>query len=166
MYECAIVVIGHMNKSGGQKDLYRGLGSIDLVASARSVLQVERSKEDEAIRTVHHIKSSAAPKGPDFSFEIRPDTGFNWLEIGKYTQSPSAEPVLELPKNKHELAAILITENGPVESTDIKDLMAEYKIGEKTMNDAKVALGIKPYRKMRKWYWVLPEYESKEVKHE
>jgi len=31
--------------------------------------------------------------------------------------------------------------------------MAEYRIGEKTMNDAKVALGIKPFRKMRKWYW-------------
>ena len=47
-------------------------------------------------------------------------------------------------------------ENGPVESTEIKRLMAEYRIGDKTMNDAKVALGIKPFRKMRKWYWVMP----------
>ena len=157
MYECAIVVIGHMNKSGGQKDLYRGLGSIDLVASARSVLQVERSKEDEHVRIVHHIKSSAAPKGPDFSFEIRPETGFRWLDSEKPTQPITPlEPVPDLPKNKHELAAILITkalENGPVESTEIKRLMAEYRIGDKTMNDAKVALGIKPFRKMRKWYW-------------
>lgn len=156
MYECAIVVIGHMNKSGGQKNLYRGLGSIDLVASARSVLQVERLKEDEAVRCVHHIKSSAAPKGPDFSFEIRPEIGFRWLEVGKTEQHDKADSVKELPKNKHELAAILITkalENGPVESTEIRDLMSEYRIGEKTMNDVKVALGIKPYRKMRKWYW-------------
>lgn len=168
-YECAIVVIGHMNKSGGQKDLYRGLGSIDLVASARSVLQVERSKEDEAIRTVHHIKSSAAPKGPDFSFEIRPETGFRWLEMGSTPSAPQSEQPAELPKNKHELAAILITralENGPVESTEIHKLMTEYRIGEKTMNDAKVALGIKPYRKMRRWYWTLPDAEKKEVKHE
>ena len=167
-YECAIVVIGHMNKSGGQKDLYRGLGSIDLVASARSVLQVERSKEDEAIRTVHHIKSSAAPKGPDFSFEIRPETGFRWLEMGSIPSTPQNEQPVELPKNKHELAAILITralENGPVESTEIHKLMTEYRIGEKTMNDAKVALGIKPYRKMRRWYWTLPDAEKKEVKH-
>lgn len=168
-YECAIVVIGHMDKSGGQKDLYRGLGSIDLVASARSVLQVERSKEDEAIRTVHHIKSSAAPKGPDFSFEIRPETGFRWLEMGSIPSTPQNEQPVELPKNKHELAAILITralENGPVESTEIHKLMTEYRIGEKTMNDAKVALGIKPYRKMRRWYWTLPDAEKKEVKHE
>lgn len=168
-YDCAIVVIGHMNKSGGQKDLYRGLGSIDLVASARSVLQVERSKEDDAIRTVHHIKSSAAPRGSDFSFEIRPDTGFRWLKKGSLPSAPKNEPVMELPRNKHELAAILITkalEKGPVESREIHKLMAEYRIGEKTMNDAKIALGIKSYRKMRRWYWVLPEYYMKEVEHE
>ena len=168
-YECAIVVIGHMNKSSGQKDLYRGLGSIDLVASARSVLQVERSKHDEAIRIVRHVKSSSAPKGPDFSFEIRPESGFRWLEMGINEQGADAEPVPDLPKNKHELAAILITkalEDGPVESTEIKKLMAEYRIGEKTMNDAKVALGIKPFRKMRKWYWVMPENETKEVNHQ
>ena len=55
MYDCAIVVIGHLNKSGSQKDLYRGLGSIDLVASARSVLQVERKEEDPGVRIVHHV---------------------------------------------------------------------------------------------------------------
>ncbi len=165
-YECAIVVIGHMNKSGGQKDLYRGLGSIDLVASARSVLQVERSKEDEHIRIVHHIKSSAAPKGPDFSFEIRPETGFHWLDCEKPIQPTApSEAVPDLPKNKHELAAILITrvlENGPVESIEIKRLMADCRIGEKTMNDVKVALGIRPFRKMRKWYWVMPDQHELE----
>ena len=64
-----------------------------------------------------------------------------------------------LPSNKHELAAILISkalEDGPVESTEIKKLMAQYRIGEKTMHDAKATLGIKPYRKMRRWYWVMP----------
>ena len=166
-YDCAIVVIGHMNKSGGQKDLYRGLGSIDLVASARSVLQVERSKEDDAIRTVHHIKSSTAPKGPDFSFEIQPDTGFRWLDTGRIPSTTKYEPVTELPKNKHELAAILITralEKGPVESKELHKLMTEYRIGEKTLSDVKNALGIKTYRKMRRWYWVLPECDMKGVK--
>ena len=35
---CAIVIIGHMNKACGTKGLYRGLGSIDITAAARSVL--------------------------------------------------------------------------------------------------------------------------------
>ena len=70
MYDCAIVLIGHMNKREGQKNLYRGLGSIDLSASARSVLQVERVPEDENIRIVQQIKNNLGPKGNDVMFSI------------------------------------------------------------------------------------------------
>ena len=162
MYDCAIVVIGHLNKSGSQKDLYRGLGSIDLVASARSVLQVERKEEDPGVRIVHHVKSSVVSNGPDFSFEIRPETGFKWLCLEKERKPEHTTeeiPIADIPRNKHELAAFLILralEMGPVESMEIKKIMSEYRIGEKTLNDAKMALGIKPYRKMRKWYWSMP----------
>ena len=45
VYDCAIVLIGHLNKKEGTKGLYRSLGSIDVVAAARSVLQVERDKD-------------------------------------------------------------------------------------------------------------------------
>ena len=31
-----------------------------------------------------------------------------------------------------------------------------FSFGEKTLNEVRVAMGIKPYRKMRRWYWVLP----------
>lgn len=40
---CAVVVIGHLNKGSG-KSQYRGLGSIDIQAAARSVLTVGRIK--------------------------------------------------------------------------------------------------------------------------
>ena len=49
MYDCAVVLIGHLNKKQSSKGLYRGLGSIDLVAAARSVLHIERLPEDEDI---------------------------------------------------------------------------------------------------------------------
>lgn len=51
-YDCAIVLIGHLNKKEGSKGLYRSLGSIDVVAAARSVLQVERDTENSDIRIV------------------------------------------------------------------------------------------------------------------
>lgn len=37
-YHCAIILIGHMNKNSNGKSSYRGLGSIDFQAAARSVL--------------------------------------------------------------------------------------------------------------------------------
>ena len=168
-FNCAIVLIGHLSKREGSKELYRGLGSIDVVASARSVLQVERDTEDEDIRIVHQIKNSLAPTGKDLRFEIRSDSGFRWLEGAESAKTVRMimEPTESfIPKNKHELAAMLIKRalaDGPVESMEIKKLMAEYRIGDKTMNEVKTELGIKPYRKMRSWYWVLPGKENEEV---
>ena len=165
-YNCAIVLIGHLSKKEGTKDLYRGLGSIDVVAAARSVLQVEKSAEDEDVRIVRQVKNSLDSKGADLTFEIRPSTGFRW--VGVASELPSvcgtdAKPVFEaFPKNKHELAAILIKkalEKGAVESMEIRRIMAEHRIGDKTMNEVKTELGIKPYKKMRTWYWVLPGIE-------
>lgn len=40
--KCAIILIGHMNKASGNKAAYRGMGSIDFFAVARSVLLVGR----------------------------------------------------------------------------------------------------------------------------
>ena len=45
-YACAIVLVGHMTKSNSGKSIYRGLGSIDIAAAARSVLLVARDKDE------------------------------------------------------------------------------------------------------------------------
>jgi RecA-family ATPase len=42
---CAMLLVGHMNKSGG-KSQYRSLGSVDIYAAARSVLTVGRIPQD------------------------------------------------------------------------------------------------------------------------
>lgn len=160
-YDCAIVLIGHLSKKEGAKDLYRGLGSIDIVAAARSVLQIERDDNDEDIRIVKQIKNSLAPRGEDILFEIRPDTGFRWISCSEKEslEQRTAPSYDELPKNKHELAAVIIKKilsDGPVESTEIKKLLSDYRIGDKTISEVKTLLGIQSYRKMRKWYWQMP----------
>jgi predicted ATP-dependent serine protease len=49
----AIVIIGHLNKKGG-KSAYRGLGSIDIYAAARSVLTVGKIPLDDTTRGIVH----------------------------------------------------------------------------------------------------------------
>lgn len=56
-YHCAVILIGHMNKNSNGKSSYRGLGSIDFQAAARSVLIVGRVKEEPEVRVVCHTKS-------------------------------------------------------------------------------------------------------------
>jgi hypothetical protein len=41
---CAVVIVGHLKK-GTSKSQYRGLGSIDIQAAARSVITVGRIKD-------------------------------------------------------------------------------------------------------------------------
>ena len=81
-YHCAIILIGHMNKNSNGKSSYRGLGSIDFQAAARSVLIVGRIKDEPEIRVVCHVKSSLAPEGKSIAFRLDKDTGFEW--IGEY----------------------------------------------------------------------------------
>ena len=74
-----------MNKAKGGKSSYRGLGSIDIPAAARSVLICGELKNEEGVRAVVQDKSSLAQRGKPFAFKLD-DDGFHWL--GEYDISP------------------------------------------------------------------------------
>ena len=80
--KCAVILIGHMNKGGSSKSLYRGLGSIDIAAIARSVLMISRDESRPDIRYMYPIKSSLAPEGPAIAFSFKEHGGIVWH--GKY----------------------------------------------------------------------------------
>lgn len=81
-HNCAIILISHMNKASSSKSTYRGLGSIDIQATARSVLLVARLRDKPNIRIMAHDKSSLAPAGDAIGFEMTEDNGM--VCIGPY----------------------------------------------------------------------------------
>ena len=161
-YDCAIVLIGHMNKRESAKGLYRGLGSIDIVAAARSVLQVERDPLDPDVRIVSQIKNSLEASGANIRFEIRPVTGFRWLACG---EEPDSQLMDETGASgnggygtKQEEAAHIMTnvlKERDVTATEMIAMLAQYEIAEKTVRVVKKRLGIQAYRKDNQWYWTL-----------
>mgnify|MGYP000834813904 CR=1 FL=1 len=62
-YNCAVILIGHMNKASGNKAAYREMGSIDFFAVARSVLLVGRIEGEPNTRAVVQIKNNLASFG-------------------------------------------------------------------------------------------------------
>lgn len=48
--DVAIVLVRHLNKSEGSKDIHRGFRSADIAAAVRSILMVEMSKRDREKR--------------------------------------------------------------------------------------------------------------------
>lgn len=61
---------GHFNKAKGASSQYRGLGSIDFRAAARSVLLVGQFRKEPNVCIIVHDKSSLAPEGKSMAFNL------------------------------------------------------------------------------------------------
>ena len=157
-YHCAIILIGHMNKNSNGKSSYRGLGSIDFQAAARSVLIVGRIKDEPEIRVVCHVKSSLAPEGKSIAFRLDKETGFEW--IGEY--DISADDLLsgdsrgqKSRKEKEFLLEILA--NGGMAQRKIEEEAEKRGIKKKTLRNAKLELEIDSVKRGNQWFWMLSE---------
>ena len=157
-YQCAIILIGHMNKNSNGKSSYRGLGSIDFQAAARSVLIVGRVKDEPEIRVICHVKSSLAPEGDAIAFRLDKEKGFHW--IGKY--DISVEDLLsgdgrgqKIRSAKEFLKEILA--NGSMKQAKIEEEAEERGIKKKTLWNAKKELQIDSVKIGNKWFWMLQD---------
>ena len=154
-YKCAVLLIGHMNKASGTKASYRGIGSIDFFAVARSVLLVGRIEGEESLRAVVQIKNNLAAFGNSKAFELS-EEGFRW--IGDY--DISADEVLGgiAPKaNKLDQAKRLLLElaegTNRMQSKDIFEIAKEEEISKRTLENAKRELNISAKKINNTWYW-------------
>lgn len=155
---CAVILIGHMNKMGGAKSAYRGLGSIDIRAAVRSVLVVGRVKDEPTLRIVAHDKSNLAPEGKSIAFELDPDTGFHWKGYCETTVDEllcGNGSLLSKTAQAEKLLKDLLSE-GEMLSEEITSQAKELDISNRTLKIAKQNIGVKSFRKGDKWYSSLP----------
>lgn len=150
LYECAIVLIGHLNKKNNAKDIYRGLGSIDFIAVARSVLQIERREDDTAV--INQIKNSLAPKGKARYFRISEEQQIEWFSYEEEKRNTSKNSKQEAAGEK--LKELLM--NGPMKSTEVYQHFADEAVSHRTLTIAKKNLNIQSLKKEGVWYWKLP----------
>ena len=165
-HNCAIILIGHMNKASGSKSTYRGLGSIDIQATARSVLLVARLRDKPNIRIMAHDKSSLAPTGDAIGFEMTEDNGM--VCIGPY--DITIDELLSgnegRGKKKLDIAENFIKEyfgiNKVIPSNEIMMEAAKRSIKRNTLLSAKKKLGITSGKEKAEdgtiyWTWVMTE---------
>ena len=162
-YRCAVVLVGHLNKSYGGKNLYRGLGSIDIAAIARSVLMISRDNADPSIRYMFPVKASLAPEGSPIGFTFE-DGIFKWLgrcDVDIRTLDDSVfSHTDKLSQAKKYLLRILNEKDLP--SKQIYEMLEQLDIKKRTVEMAKKEVGIQTYRKNNAWYWRLPDTQSVE----
>ena len=158
---CAIVLIGHLNKASGSSSAYRGLGSIDFRAAARSVLLVGRLKNDPTVRVIVHDKSSLAPEGKSLAFALGDEEGFRWLEG---YEGISAEELLcgftaeTKTAAAEELIRSILANGAEVLSETVFQAAQQKGISRRTVNEAKKNIpGIVTKKSGKNWSWHLPK---------
>ena len=162
---CAIVLVGHLNKNGGSKSVYRWLGSIDIPAAARSVLTVGRLVDvDENMRAFVQTKSNLAPAGKPQAFGLDPVGGFCWLGDCDVT-------IKELLDGKKEekgasqldLAKAFITgllAHGDVRSDEVFAKGEAAGFPEATMKRAKSDLKLTSVKRGNVWFWTAQPHQG------
>lgn len=149
----AVVMIRHLTKSTSQKGLYRGLGSIGIVAAARSCFHFGQSPKDHDMRVMIHVKNNLGPLTPSLLYEPV-DNGhgvvrIEWRGECEYT----ADDIIAVRGNsqpsRDDAKQLLMMElaDGPVEQKVIEAKAATAGLSLRTLERAKAELEIVSRRK-------------------
>lgn len=154
---CAIVLIGHMNKNAGGKVAYRGMGSIDFFAVARSVLLVGRVKGQENRRAMIQIKNNLAERGHAKSFVLT-DGVFTWKGDYDITEDELAGGFAPKTSKQEEAKDLLVSLSCTTKETAVSQIQEKARdrgISWRTMEMVKKELQIKSKKVNNAWYWIL-----------
>lgn len=155
--KCAVIMIGHMTKGNG-KGLYRGLGSIDIAAAARSVLLVARLKSQPEMRVLAHVKSNLAPIGDSILFSVDGKSSISWLRKSKLTAEQILDESYEESNSKLDRAVAIIKgcmKNGECSANEVLRQCEDQGIAKRTVNEAKARLNIDSVKRKGGWFWVV-----------
>jgi hypothetical protein len=139
----AVLLIQHLTKAPTSKALYRGQGSVDFTAAARSVLLLGKSQDGQ--QAMAHIKSSLGPEGPSLGYQIG-EHGFEWT--GEVTLT--AGDLLEgdaSPEDRGAMGeAMDFLEDalaaGPCQAGEVYKRAAGQQISKRTLARARASMGV------------------------
>ena len=135
----AIVLVGHLNKSEGSKDIHRGFGSADIAASVRSILMVEMDKKDRENRWVRTIKSNFDES--DYTPVRLVLDAERRLSFAEYEDDSEEESISSTKIDRAMSILEMMLIDGPVPVSEIHAAMAEEGIGDKTAQRARKRIG-------------------------
>jgi len=140
--DCAILIIAHQTKSQGTNELHRLFGSVDIGATARSVLRVSASDSDKNIRIISHIKSSMSRPAAPLAFRIDDSSSIEYL--GEYDGDIESLEIPDDDNKETKATEIMYTmlANGAVKGAEIYEACKAAGIGSRTVETAKKNAGV------------------------
>jgi AAA domain len=166
---CAVLIVRHITKGAAGRAIYRGQGTIDFTAAARSVLLAGCDPEEPRKCAFVHIKSNLAAKGEPIGYRLE-EGRFSWAGVSDLTASRilgGAEDS-EAPSKLDEAIDFLQQSLGlggqPAEK--VKDDAKALGITDRTLRRAREALDVRANaihrqegKGVERWEWALPPAE-------
>lgn len=157
-YKCAMVLIGHLNKMANASADYRGLGSMDFMAAARSVILCAKSKDDPEVRVLIPTKSSITYEHIPVAFRLSKEHGFEWEGECDVTADELLCNAMKKGHKRDEAKEFIINQLSE-QMLPSKELYARAEcagISKKTLRNAMDELGTEAIKDGDKWYVGLP----------
>ncbi|HKI31853.1 MAG TPA: AAA family ATPase [Gemmataceae bacterium] len=174
---CVFLLVRHLNKVEGRRALYRGGGSIALVAACRSAWLVAADPDaaadpsdpsPPARRVLASVKNNLAPPQPSLAFELGREEGAAMALTWVGPVAVTADALLARPRRvpatpPRDVARAFLKEvlaGGPLTSQDVWQRVREEGLSVSTVRRAKKELGV-----FSRWlkvdggvvsYWLLP----------
>lgn len=161
-FDCAILIIRHLAKGSTSKAIYRGLGSIDITAAARSALLAGHDPDNRDSRAVVQIKSNLGSLADPVGYNIEAGQ-FAWTGSTGLTAGQILAPEMEdgAAAEARRFLRELLSE-GAKEAKEVEEEAKAVGISAATLRRAKKALGVKVAKQefQGPYHWSLPIEEG------
>ena len=152
---CCVIVLRHLNKSGGSNAVYRGGGSIGIIGAARAGFMCGRDPDDETgqLRVFANIKMNIAAEPPALGYRLVPDElhgcgRIEWLGQSDHRASDLlGDPSREDDRSERDeaadwLVAYLTDLGGEAAAKDVKKAAIAAGFAERTLARARDKAGV------------------------
>jgi len=174
-HDVAILAVTHLNKSAGSRALYRSMGSLGFVATARAAWLVIGDAADDRRRLFLPAKANLTQEPSGLAYSIESVDVPNIGSIGRVRWEPepvtmTADDALAAaaanPEDRTALESAVewlkaTLADGPMKANDVKAAARASDEGWRTVLRAQKAAGVKKRRQGfgpgATWYWFLPD---------
>lgn len=159
----AVLVIRHLNQSGGTNAKYRGGGSIGITGAARSVMLAAEDPDNADGFVLARVKGNLAPPWASLSYKLVSAGDcpvVEWTGTSQHTAAALLAAQIATPTRIDEAMDFLAEElsEGRRPQKDVAAKAGGKGISERTLDRAKADLGIVSGKDAfdGQWYWSLP----------
>src|SRR5262245_15192843 len=158
----AVLVIRHLTKAKREKAIYQGVGSIDVIAAARSAVLVAVHPEDDRLKVIAHVKYNLSPRGDSWLYELATNRSgalpvLAWRGKSNLTADDLLNPSHDGP-SALEVATEFLREElkkGSKLATEMYAKANSRGIAKRNLDRARKQIKVRAIKTAKDWRWEL-----------